>query len=126
MFGDFSDQCGDILFDVLIRVLQTRQYGREDFCLNNHLSQVNRVFGNLTQGRENLALRSEKKKIKLTWHNLYSKYNFLKCNNLQIYFQLNLEYYTEYSENFIYLHFFLKLFKNKMNKYRYIMHEAKF
>lgn len=31
----------------------------------------------------------------------------------------NLEYYTEYSENFIYLDFFLKL-KKKMNKYMYI------
>lgn len=81
MFGDFSDQCGDILFDVLIRVLQTRQYSGEDFCLNNHLSQGNRVFGNLL----------------LT----------------------NLEYYTEYSENFIYLHFFLKL-KKKMNKYMHV------
>lgn len=31
----------------------------------------------------------------------------------------NLEYYTEYSENFIYLHFFLKL-KKKMNKYMHV------
>lgn len=118
MFGDFSDQCGDILFDVLIRVLQTRQYGREDFCLNNHLSKVNRVFGNLTQGRENLALRS-KKKNQINLAQLIFKIQLLKMEQPSNLLLTNLEYYTEYSENFIYLHFFLKL-KKKMNKYMYI------
>lgn len=118
MFGDFSDQCGDILFDVLIRVLQTRQYGGEDFCLNNHLSQVNRVFGNLTQGRENLALRSEKKN-QINLAQLIFKIQLLKMEQPSNLLLTNLEYYTEYSENFIYLHFFLKL-KKKMNKYMHV------
>lgn len=84
MFGDFSDQCGDILLDVLIRVLKTCQNSREDFCLNDHLSQVNRVFGDLTQGGENLALFSEKKNHQLvTLHYKYSKNNFLKWKNFQ-------------------------------------------
>lgn len=119
MFGDFSDQCGDILFDVLIRVLQTRQYGGEYFCLNNHLSQVNRVFGNLTQGRENLALRSEKKRSEINLAQLIFKIQLLKMEQPSNLLLTNLEYYTEYSENFIYLHFFLKL-KKKMNKYMHV------
>ena len=30
VFDNFSDQCGDILFDVFVWVLETRQHGREN------------------------------------------------------------------------------------------------
>ena len=58
VFGDFPDKCGNIFLDILVWVFETSEHSGEDLSLNHHLSQVNRVLGNLTQRWEHLALHT--------------------------------------------------------------------
>ena len=56
VFGDLPDECGHVLLDVLVGILETREHGREDLGLHHHLRQVHRVLGDLGQRGEHLAL----------------------------------------------------------------------
>ena len=50
VFGDFPDKCGNILLDIFIWVFEAGEDCREDLSLHHHLSQVDRMLGDLTQG----------------------------------------------------------------------------
>lgn len=71
-------------------------------------------------GPRKLGAKEWKKKNQINLaRQLIFKIQLLKMEQPSNLLLTNLEYYTEYSENFIYLDFFLKL-KKKMNKYMYI------
>ena len=59
VFGDFPDKRGNILLDIFIWVFEAGEDCREDLSLHHHLSQVNRMLGDLTQGWEHLALHTQ-------------------------------------------------------------------
>ena len=49
MLSDLPNEGGDVLLDVLVPILETRQYRREYLSLHHHLGEVHRVLSYLRQ-----------------------------------------------------------------------------
>lgn len=62
VFDDFSDQRGTILLHIFIGIVQTGEGSWKDLRFDDHLSQIDGMFGNLTQRGEDLSLQTDRKR----------------------------------------------------------------